>query len=458
MSPKTPRLERERRATAQRALSVRIVKKLQAEGCEAVWAGGCVRDHLLGRRPHDYDVATSAHPDRIQELFPRTLEVGKAFGVVIVVEKSVQVEVATFRGESGYRDGRRPTKVYYSDAREDAKRRDFTINGIFEDPVKRRVLDFVGGRKDLRARRIRAIGDPIQRFREDHLRLLRAVRLATTLDFKIEPKTWAALKKLAPLIRRISAERIRDELDKILTSSRAPRGLQLLSDSGLLKAVLPEVAAMQGVEHSPDYHPEGDVWVHTGLVLSKLPANKLSKNLAWAALLHDVGKPRTQEKKKVQGEWRWRFPAHAEVGAKIAAKMLARLKWPRAEAEQVSDMVRNHMTFKDVQAMRVSTLKRLMARPTFADELQLHRADCLGSHGMLDNYRFLLRRGRELGREEIRPKPLARGQDVMALGVPEGPEVGRLLRALEEKQLEGELRTREEALKWLQEQVAGSRK
>lgn len=432
--------------------SLKVIRRLRQAGHEALWAGGCVRDRLLKRTPSDYDVATSARPAQIQKLFNRTVPVGKAFGVILVIEGGVPVETATFRGEGAYRDGRRPSKVYFTDAEEDARRRDFTINGLFYDPVRLKLIDYVGGRADLRSKTVRAIGDPVRRFEEDHLRLLRAVRVATVLNFRIEPRTWKALRKLAPKIKKISAERIREELTRILCSKHASRGLDLLRRSGLLKLLLPEVEAMAGVKHSPDFHPEGDVWVHTRLVMSKLPHPR-SPALAWAALLHDVGKPRTAEKKKVKGSWRWRFPGHAEVGERMSRKILARLKWPRADADAVCAMVANHMTFKDVRAMRLSTLKRLLARPTFAEELDLHRADCLGSHRMLKNFNFLKRKRREFGVEQVRPKPLVNGRDLLAMGLAEGPLIGELLRAVEERQLEGELKTREQALEWLRQKL-----
>ena len=429
--------------------SIRLIKNLRRHGYESYWAGGCVRDQLLRRRPSDFDIATSAKPDEVRKLFRKTVAIGKAFGVMLVIEKDVPVEVATFRGEGGYRDGRHPSKIFYATAERDAQRRDFTVNGLFFDPVEKKLIDYVGGRKDLSRKVIRAIGEPEERFREDHLRLLRAVRVATALHFKIEPRTWKAVQKLAPLIKKISAERIREELTKLLCSGRAERGLRLLYESGMLKVLLPEIQAMRGVKHSRDYHPEGDVWVHTLRVMSKLPADRLTPTLAWATLLHDVGKPKTAEKKRVKGRWRWRFPGHAETGDRISRKILGRLKWPRAETDQICEMVRNHMTFKDVRAMRLSTLKRLLARPLFPEELELHRADCLGSHRMLKNYQFLKRKQKEMTREIIRPKPLVTGHDLLAMGWEEGPEIGCLLRMVEEKQLEGDLKNREQALAWI---------
>jgi poly(A) polymerase len=282
------------------------------------------------------------------------------------------------------------------------------------------------------------------------------VRVATALELKIDPPTWSAVKKLAPLIRKISAERIRDELTRLLCSGHANRGLELLRKSGLLKLLLPEVEAMTGVKHSPDFHPEGDVWVHTKLVMSKLPkpqTGRLTPVLAWATLLHDVGKPPTRKKKKVRGRLRWRFPGHAEVGEAMARRILQRLKFSRAEIDAICAIVGNHMTFKDVTSMRLSTLKRLMARPTFEEELDMHHADCLGSHGMLKNYNFLRRKRRELAKESIRPKPLVTGRDLLAMGLREGPQIGELLRQVEEKQLEGDLKSRDEALKWLRLQL-----
>jgi poly(A) polymerase len=429
---------------AKKAAAISVVRELQKKNHEALFAGGCVRDALLRRKPQDYDVATSARPEEVERLFKRTIPVGKSFGVVRVRVGVQEVEVATFRSEGKYVDGRRPSSVRFTDARHDAERRDFTVNGLFYDPISKKILDFVNGRADLKKRVLRAIGNPAARFREDHLRLLRCVRFAAQLDFQIERQTWLALQKLAPKIRSVSAERVREELNKILVSRNVLKGFRLLKRSGLLRYVLPEVEAMEGVGQPRAFHPEGDVWVHTLKVVEGL--KKPSVPLAWGALLHDVGKPPTFEKSSVRGHYRIRFPEHARVGAEMSDKILRRMRFSNAEREAIVDMVANHMTFKDVKAMRLSTLKRLLARPTFEEELELHRSDCLSSHRNLENYRFLQKKKKELSQQQIRPPRLIGGKDLIELGLTPGPSFGQILAGVEEAQLEGRVRTREEAL------------
>lgn len=434
----------DRTASCRRAAEG-IVLWLREAGHEAYFAGGCVRDALLRRSPKDYDVATSARPSEVERLFTRTVGVGKAFGVVRVREGGAEIEVATFRVDGPYRDGRRPSSVRFCGAEEDAKRRDFTVNGLFYDPARKRVVDFVGGRTDLRRKVLRAIGDPRARFREDHLRMLRAVRFAAALGFRIEAATWRAVVAMAPKIRRVSAERVRDELTKLLISPRPGLGLKLLARSGLLARVLPEVERMRGVGQPRAFHPEGDVFVHTVAALDGLP-RKSSVRLAWATLLHDVGKPPTFERSTKKGVRRIRFPEHARVGARMADRILRRLRFSNDDREAIMAIVANHMTFKDVPEMRLSTIKRLLARPTFEEELAMHRADCLACHGKLGNVRILRGWQKRLAEEEIRPVRLITGKDLIALGLKPGPLFGRILAKLEEAQLDGRVKDREEAL------------
>jgi len=422
-----------------------IVARLRAKGHVAYFAGGSVRDLLRGQTPKDIDIATNARPEAVQEIFPRTYAVGAHFGVIVVLENGLQFEVATFRSDGAYLDGRRPTEVHFASAKEDAARRDFTINGMFFDPAADKVIDFVGGRGDLEARVIRAIGDPAQRFAEDRLRLLRAVRFATTLDFEIDPSTWEALLVNASSINEISAERIREELVRILLSPRRTRGWDLLDTSGLMAVVLPEVEAMKGCEQPPQFHPEGDVFKHTRIMLELLPA-AASLPLVLSVLFHDIGKPLTSS---VDEDGRIRFNGHDRVGAEMTEALMQRLRFSRMEIEATVEAVRQHMVFKDVPKMRVAKLKRFMARPTFQDELELHRVDCASSHAMLDNYEFLLKKREEFANEPIIPPPLVRGTDLIALGLRPGPGFGDILEAIETQQLEGVLTSREQALEWL---------
>ena len=409
-----------------------------------------MRDLCRGQAPKDIDIATDARPEVVQKLFARTYAVGAHFGVIVVLENGLQFEVATFRSDGAYLDGRRPTEVHFSSPEEDAARRDFTINGMFFDPAADQVIDFVGGRADLEARLIRAIGDPAQRFAEDRLRMLRAVRFATVLEFEIEPATWSALVANAASINEISAERIREELVRIFLSPRRSRGWDLLDASGLMKVILPELEAMKGCEQPPQFHPEGDVFKHTRIMLELLPP-EASLPLVFSVLFHDIGKPPTAS---VDETGRIRFNAHDRVGAEMTEAVMTRLRFSRAEIDATVEAVRQHMVFKDVPKMRVAKLKRFMARPTFPEELELHRVDCASSHGMMDNYEFLLQKREEFSREPIIPPPLVRGDDLLALGLKPGPRIGEILEAVETRQLEGELRSRDEALEWVKKEYS----
>jgi len=419
-----------------------IVEVLQKAGHVAYFAGGCVRDRLLGREAKDYDVATSARPEQVQRLFPRVTDLmGKCFGVVRVMHGNETFEVATFRQDGPYKDGRHPESVHFATAEEDARRRDFTINGLFFDPIADRLIDYVGGEADLHARLIRAIGNPADRFREDQLRLLRAVRFATRLGFAIEPQTWAAICAGASSIRTISAERIRDELNQIFSTHKPERGLDLLDASGLLEQVLPDVAAMHGVEQPPQFHPEGDVYQHVRLMLSKIESPNLE--LALGVLMHDVGKKQTS---KTDENGRIRFNEHESVGAQMAEEIMTGLRYDNKTIQTVRELVQYHMQFKDVPHMRPSTLKRMMARPHFPLELELHRIDCSSSHGDLKHYEFLKTQLETLSAEEIDPVALINGRDLLAMGLPPGRTVGRILEAVRVAQLEGTVQSRDEAL------------
>ncbi len=422
-----------------------VAARLREHGHVAYFAGGCVRDMVRGLTPKDYDIVTTARPEEVQRLFPKTFAVGAHFGVIIVVENGFQFEVATFRSDDVYLDGRHPSAVRFASPEEDAQRRDFTINGMFYDPVAEKVIDFVGGRADIEAKLVRAIGNPAQRFAEDRLRMLRAVRFATVLGYQIDPKTWEALVASAPSINQISAERIRDELVRIFLSPNRVRGWDLLDASGLMRAVLPELEAMKGVAQPQQFHPEGDVFVHTRLMLELLPEN-VSVPLVFAVLFHDVAKPVTA---RVDETGRIRFNEHDRIGAEMTEAIMRRLRFSGAEIEATVEMVRHHMVFKDAPKMRVAKLKRFMARPTFDDELELHRVDCQSSHRNLDNYEFLLRKREEFASEPILPPPLVRGHDLIALGLQPGPKFREILEAVETRQLEGALRTRDEALEWI---------
>jgi poly(A) polymerase len=371
--------------------------------------------------------------------------VGVQFGVIIVLEQGAEIQVATFRGDGTYHDGRHPESVRYTDAEGDSRRRDFTVNGLFLDPIEERILDFVEGRRDLESRLLRAIGNPSERFAEDKLRLLRAVRFATTLGFEIDPDTWREILVWSPEIHAVSAERIREELVKILLSPNRLRGFDLLDESGLLRQVLPEMEALKGCDQPPEFHPEGDVFVHTRLMLSML-APDASLPLVLSVLFHDIGKPATRV---VDETGRIRFNGHEGVSAGMTLRLLQRLRFPNEVIDAVIPAVRLHMSFKDVPNMRVATLKRMMARPTFEEELELHRVDCLASHGMLDNHAMLIAKREEFGREPLIPEPLISGHDLIALGMKPGPEFAEMLMSVQTRQMEGTLNTRDEALAWI---------
>lgn len=426
-----------------------IVRRLVEAGHEAVFAGGCVRDMLRGVPPKDYDIATSATPEQVLALFPHSHAVGVAFGVIVVHREGYHFEVATFRRDGGYSDGRRPDSVEFTSAEEDAKRRDFTVNGLFLDPMTGNVLDFVGGRTDLERRILRAIGDPRERFAEDHLRLLRAVRFSTVLEFPIEEQTWRAVCDLAPTIKTVSAERIREELVKILLHPNRVRGFDLLVESGLMHEVLPEILVLKGCEQPPQWHPEGDVFVHTRIMLGLLP-DEVSLPLVLSVLFHDIAKPATFTR---DDTGRIRFNGHDQLGATMTEGILRRLKFPNEVIEPTVIAVENHMMFKDVQKMRVSKLKRFIARPTFEDEMELHRVDCMSSNGLTDNYDYLRAKQEEFAVEQqpLIPPPLVSGHDLITMGHSPGPRFKELLTAVQNLQLEGAITTREQALDWLQQ-------
>lgn len=429
----------------------RLVERLRGAGFVALYAGGCVRDMLRGETPHDYDIATDAHPEQVQKLFERTFGVGAHFGVIVVHEEGHDFEVATFRSDGAYVDGRRPEAVVFSSPQLDAERRDFTTNAMFFDPVEKTVVDYVGGQRDLANKVLRAVGDPAARFREDRLRMLRAVRFAAVLGFEIEPATWRALCENAAHTHEVSAERIREELVRILLSPQRVRGFDLLNESGLLREVLPEIEALKGCEQPPQFHPEGDVFVHTRRMLEFLP-EEVSVPLVFSVLLHDAGKPRTAT---VDPDGRIRFNGHDKVGATIAEEVMTRLRFSRAEIDATVEAIANHMIFKDVKEMRVAKLKRFMARPNFDEELELHRVDCTSSHGALDNYEFLRRKREEFAAAPLIPPPLITGRDLIALGLKPGPQFKELLETVQSRQLEGTLSTREEALAFIHATTKG---
>jgi len=419
-----------------------IVKRLRDAGHEAYFAGGCVRDRVRGVEPNDIDIATSARPEEVSALFPKTFEVGAQFGVVIVHAAQADFEVATFRVEGAYVDGRHPESVAFSSAAEDVRRRDFTINGMLYDPLTDDVLDWVGGRKDIASRTIRTIGKPAERFAEDKLRLLRAVRFAARLGYSIEAETYAAIERMAPAVVQVSAERIRDEFARILTAGGAGRGLRLMHDTGLLKPILPEVEAMVGVAQPPQFHPEGDVFEHTCLMLDAV--RNPSRELAIGILLHDVGKPPTRT-----FDERIRFNEHDVVGAEMAKAICRRLRFSNDQVEHVAALVANHMRICTAPSMRLGKLKRLLAMPRLDEHLELHRLDCLTSHGKLDVYEFILGKQAEFTQEELRPAALLNGRDLMTMGYRPGPRFGEILSALEEEQLEGRLTDRDAAEAWV---------
>jgi len=430
----------------KRLAAVEIVQRLRAEGFQAYLVGGCVRDLVMGREPKDYDISTDATPDQVVTLFPDSLTVGAQFGVVVVPREAGNVEVATFRSDGRYADGRHPDEVRYARTpEEDVRRRDFTLNGLLYDPLHEQVLDYVGGQADIQARRIRTIGDPLLRLHEDRLRMLRAARFAARFGFNLDPATLEAVRKLAPQIHGVSPERVRDEILKILTEGQARRGFELLDEAGLLQEVLPEVKRLQGVAQPPEFHPEGDVWIHTLLMLEQMRSP--TPTLALGVLLHDVGKPPTFSFRE-----RIRFDNHVEVGAKMAEEIGGRLRLSSWDKERVVELVRHHLRFKDFPRMRRSTQLRFLRMEGFEDHLELHRLDCLASHGDLTNYELARRMREETPLEEIRPAPLLRGDDLIAQGYTPGPLFKKVLQAVEDAQLEGRIHTREDALQLVAEQ------
>jgi tRNA nucleotidyltransferase/poly(A) polymerase len=445
--PMTPHLSDNRDVTP-RDLANSICDTLRRNGHQALLVGGCVRDLLLGREPADFDVATDATPERVMSLFPESIGVGAQFGVVLVPRDGHKVEVATFRSDVGYSDGRHPDRVVYSTAvKEDVLRRDFTINGLLMRHDTGEVLDFVGGQADLEAGIVRAIGEPIQRFAEDKLRMLRAVRFAARFLFTIEPVTFAAIRRHAAEIGQVSAERLRDELTKLLTEGAARHGFELLDDTGLLQQLLPEIAAMKGVEQPPQFHPEGDVWIHTRLMIEQLPAG-CSPTLAWGVLLHDVGKPPTFKPVAETGD-RIRFDGHVDVGVRMAEDICRRLRFSNEEIEQILALVANHMRFKDVEQMRSSTLKRFVRLPHFDEHLELHRLDCLSSHRQLQSYEFVQRFLANTPAEQVHPPRLLTGDDLKQMGYAPGPLFSEILHSLEDAQLEGQVQDKEAAVEFV---------
>ncbi len=456
----------------QKSVAISVIRTLREHGHQAYLVGGCVRDLLLQREPADYDVSTDATPRDVMRIFPETYAVGAQFGVVLVpidgltardlehaadaqenqtpveAAKHSAIEVATFRSDGLYSDGRHPDEVRFSKtAEEDVQRRDFTINGLLLDPLHNdKVIDYVGGRADLEAGIVRTIGDPDRRFTEDKLRMLRAIRFAARFEYQIDPRTFSAIQRLAPQIHQVSRERIREELTKMLTEGHAKLAFELLDQSGLLHQLLPEVEKMKGVEQPPEYHPEGDVFVHTLMLLEQLPP-RASRTLAWGALLHDVGKPPTF---RVAPD-RIRFDGHVEVGVAMARDICHRLRMSNDDTEQILALVNNHMRFADAMKMKESTLKRFLRLRDFPEHLQLHRMDCLASHANLTLYNFVSRKMAETPVEEIRPQPLVTGRDLIELGYTPGPQFKEILSAVEDQQLEGSLRSREAALEFVRQ-------
>jgi tRNA nucleotidyltransferase/poly(A) polymerase len=436
------------RVVTPRELADSVCARLRGHGYQAVLAGGCVRDLLLQRVPVDYDVATDALPEQVMSLFPDALAVGAQFGVVRVLRDELRVEVATFRSDVGYSDGRRPDEVVYTKSpEEDVQRRDFTINGLLMRPESGEILDFVGGQADLKAGVIRAIGEPQRRFEEDKLRLMRAVRFAARFGFSVESATLAAIRRQAGEVSVVSAERLREELTKLLTEGAARRGFELLDETGLLAMVLPEVAAMKGVQQPPQYHPEGDVWTHTLLMIDELEAGAPA-TLAWGVLLHDVGKPPTFRPIAETGD-RIRFDGHVDVGVRMAEVICRRFRFSNEDAQQILALITNHMKFKDVGRMRQATLKRFVRMPRFEEHMELHRLDCASSNRRLEAYNFVKKMLVETAPEEIRPVKLLNGDDLLAMGYKRGPLFSQILASLEDAQLESKLKSREEAERYV---------
>lgn len=429
-----------------------VARRLRAEGFQAFFAGGCVRDSLLGRVPKDYDVATDASPETVQRLFRRTVAVGARFGVVVVLDGGHPVEVATFREDLGYSDARRPDAVRFTDARGDVLRRDFTVNGLLGDPETGEVVDYVDGRRDLEDRIVRAIGEPERRFEEDRLRMLRAVRFSAELGFAIEEGTASAIRRLAPTVLSVSWERIAEEVGRILVSPNPRKGLESLDALGLLHPILPEMSALKGVEQPVQYHPEGDVWIHTLMLFDHLPKAP-SRELAWGALLHDIAKPRTFKR----APDRIRFDGHDVLGARMAESVCKRFKLSNAATERIVWLVRTHLYFKDLPQMRPAKVRRFLTEPGFPEALDLHYADCMASHGNLELHAFCRERLAEYAKEPARPEPLLTGNDLIALGLVPGPDFKGILEAALDEQLEGKIRTKEDAVAWAKAHVENNR-
>lgn len=429
-----------------RDAAIELSHRLKAAGYEALFAGGCVRDKLLGREPKDFDIATSARPEEVLKIFPGSNEVGAHFGVVIVKHQGHHVEIATFRTDGSYKDGRRPETVTFSTPEQDAQRRDFTVNGLFERPDSGEIIDHVGGVADLRAGVLRAIGNPLARFTEDALRLLRAVRFSAVLGLRIEPETLAAIRDCSPLLAKISPERIRDEFSKILTASRRRAGVELLVEKGLMEHIVPEFLATLGCEQPPEWHPEGDVYTHTCIMLEMLEP-EAPLELCLAVLFHDIAKPPCETRD--EGTGRIRFNGHDAMGAEMADVILRRLRYPNDTIAAVVPMVARHMQFMNVQQMRVAKLKRFMSEPTFMEEMELHRVDCGSSNGFTDNYEFLKAKAVEFAAEPLIPPPLVTGRDLIQLGLKPGPRFREILEQLQTEQLEGRVNGREAAMELL---------
>ena len=439
---------RENKIIDKRKNAGEIFGKLKEAGFEAYFVGGCVRDSLLGKIPGDYDIVTSALPDQIVFLFPHTAAIGAKFGVVAVIVEGHPYEVATFRSDDIYEDGRRPSQIHFSTAREDVYRRDFTVNGLLMDPVTGEIIDYVDGRKDIKKKIIRTVGNPEERFNEDYLRMLRAIRFVANLDFTIEPDTKSSIERNAAKIKQISAERLQEELGKILTRGGARRGFELMAQIGMLKEILPEIDRLQKVEQPSRFHPEGDVWQHTLMMLELLPKEDSNVNilLAWASLLHDTGKAitRTEDENGVH------FYGHVQSGEEIADNIMRRLRFSRAQRETVLNLIHYHMVFMNVRKMRPGRLKRFLRMPDFDLHLELHRLDCLASHGMLDNYEFCRDQLQLLAAEDLNPPRLLNGNDLIVLGFVPGKIIRQILQALENEQLEGRISTKEDAKKYIQ--------
>lgn len=432
-----------------RELACRVAGRLREAGYEVYFAGGCVRDRLLGNEPKDYDIATSARPEEVTALFEKTDAVGAHFGVILVKVQGVAFEVATFRTDGSYADGRRPESVEFATAQEDALRRDFTVNGLFEDPETGEVVDYVGGQKDLEAGILRAIGVPAERFGEDALRLMRAVRFAVRLGFELEAGTWAAVKLHAANLQKVSIERVQQEFSKILLCKGRRRGVELLVESGLMQVFLPEFMELIGCEQPPQFHPEGDVYTHTCIMLEMLEGEP-SLELCLAVLLHDIGKPPTYSYDE-QAQ-RIRFSSHDAVGAEMSQAILSRMKYPKVVIGAVVQMVEHHMRFMHVRQMRTAKLKRMMSRTHFEDEMELHRVDCASSNGISENYDFIREKQQEFAAEPLMPEPLLKGKDLIDRGMQPGPAFRKILNRLQTEQLEGRLKDRASALAWLRAQ------